>query len=86
MLNNQESKELETLFIKAKSIELKMFCTDIIHAEKLIRTRLHHIGEFTHNVVSVILRGISNKHGFDAANYLVDKLDLNNKLGIGEVS
>jgi len=50
-----------------------------------IKRAIRQRGQFTHNIVSIILRQVDEKFGRDAANAIVDELKLAKKFGITKV-
>lgn len=62
--------------------ELLKQTADIMEVEKQIRAALKERHEHTHNIISSLLRGLAKRQDIVAANYLVDKLQLPEKLEI----
>ena len=57
----------------------------INEAYRNIQRHIEDPGPYGHNIVTCILTGIAAEHGTDAANQMVDDLDLVNEFGIGKV-
>jgi hypothetical protein len=58
---------------------------DLANARFEINEQIYIHGEYSHNVVSCILRRISAIYGKKVANQLVYDLDLDDEFGIGPV-
>jgi len=54
-------------------------------ARAKIENALENRGDFTHNIVGMILKDVAKTHGFPVANKLIDDLDLHKEFGIRKV-
>ena len=59
--------------------------TTIAKAKKQIVSAIMQNGPFSHNIVSLVLMGVSRDHGVPAANALVDEFRLTKLYGIHKV-
>lgn len=54
-------------------------------ARKSIIKSMEKDGEFTHNIISIVLRDVANKLGYRYANDIVREFDLDDLYGIAEI-
>jgi len=56
----------------------------LAEARRAIREQIEERGQFSHNMVSIVLRQVSKRYGYTAANGLVRDLELEAEFGICE--